>query len=158
MPPVIATRLAVWHRRAVIWASIAVAATGLVWMAYYYAIQAVPAWDGPDARRTLHHVIVAHGVAAYLGVLVWGSLFGRHIPAGLQSRRKLVSGIAALALAAVLVITGLLLYYAGGEGVRSVSSIAHQVFGVAVAVVVAVHVLAKAHHHRRVAHPPSTTR
>jgi len=138
-----ASKLSRWHRRGVIACAIALALTGVVWMAGYYALGFVPDVDGPSPRSALHLIIMAHGVAGYVGAIFFGTLLGRHIPAGLRQSRKLVSGLSSLTLVIVLVVTALLLYYAGEPGVRDTSSLSHQIVGVVAAVVVAAHLLVR---------------
>jgi len=87
---------------------------------------------------------MGHGVLGYAAAVLLGSLLGRHIPAGLRSGRRRVTGITALSLAGALLLTALLLYYAGSDTVRTVSSVTHQVLGVVAVVVVWVHLTRRA--------------
>ncbi len=144
MIPANSSKLASWHRRTVEWTLIVLAISGLVWMAGYYALQAMPDMDGPEARSALHILVMTHGIVAYLSAIAVGSLLGRHVPAGLAARRKLKTGIAGLALGGALVLTALLLYYAGDESARELSSIAHQIAGALAVVLVSAHVAHKA--------------
>ena len=139
-----ASRLTRWHRRLIEWTCLALALSGLIWMAMWWTITLAPEYDGPEARSWLHLDVMAHGVIAYLGVAVLGGLFGRHIPAGLKSGRKLLSGLAALAFGALLLATGLLLYYSGDPDSREIASWLHQILGVASVAIVTFHIAATA--------------
>ena len=143
MIPESASKLTCWHRRTLVFTALALAVSGLVWMAGHYALLAAPDFDGSEPRSLLHQVIILHGIMAYGAAILFGSLLGRHIPAGLKSGRKLISGLSSLSLMIALIVTALLLYYAGSEHIRDISSIAHQVVGVLAVVLVWMHVVQK---------------
>jgi cytochrome b561 len=65
-------------------------------------------------------------------LLAIGGLFVAHIPKGWSHRHQRVAGLALSALLAVLVATGYLLYYAGGETLREWSGLVHWTLGLAV--------------------------
>lgn len=119
--------------------ALALTATGLLWMAADQGIAFFPEIDGSATRSRMHLLLTIHGVLAYGGAVLFGSLLGRHIPAGLRSRRRTATGISALCLVGALLLTALLLYYTGSETLRTASSVAHQVLGVAALAVVWVH-------------------
>src|SRR5258708_26757084 len=66
-----------------------------------------------------------HGGAAMLALLLLGALLASHVPAGWKDARYKKTGIAILAAAAWLIITGHVLYYAGDEAVRQAASYSH---------------------------------
>lgn len=124
-----ASKLAGWHRRMLEIILIALALTGILWIAATFALDRYPDFDGPEIRSALHLDIIVHGVLAYAALAAIGSLLGRHVPAGLETKRKVNTGIATLVITAILGVTGLLLYYAGGEDTRTLSSFVHQIVG-----------------------------
>lgn len=132
-------RLAAWHRRLVFATALALAGTGVLWMAADQGIAFFPELDGSAARSRMHMLLMIHGIVAYGGAVLFGSLLGRHIPAGLRSGRRTATGISALSLVGALLLTALMLYYASSETLRSVSSVAHQVLGVTAVAVLWVH-------------------
>ena len=67
-----------------------------------------------------HSILVFHGVGATLATLALGSALPFHLKAGMQSKRKRVSGIGQLSFLVLLLITGALLYY-GPEGLREIT-------------------------------------
>ena len=133
-------RLAPWHRRLVIGAAIGLAATGLLWMAAEYGLGSFPELDGTAARSRMHALLVLHGVLGYAGAVLVGSLLGRHIPAGLRSGRRTATGLTVLGLVTALMLTALLLYYAGSDPLRRASSAAHQGLGVAAIAAAWIHI------------------
>ena len=105
------------HRHLVYSASVALTATGLLWLLFHYFVRV----DGPfgDVAHPLESQwLRLHGAAAMLWLLVLGSLVRGHIRGGWKSRRNRVSGIVATSIAGVLIATGWALYYVSHEGVR----------------------------------------
>ena len=82
-----------------------------------------------------------HGAAAMLSLVLLGSVLFQHIGAGWRLARNRSSGVAILALSALLAVTGYLLYYAGDERVRSFASLLHLAVGAIAPLLLAVHVL-----------------
>ena len=70
-------------------------------------------------RSTLgtHSILAAHGIAAMLATIAFGSVLPFHIKAGYKSRKQLWSGFSQLGFLATLIISGALLYY-GPEEIR----------------------------------------
>jgi hypothetical protein len=129
--------------------TVGLALTGVVWMAGRLGIDLFPEYDGSAARARLHGLLMLHGVLGYAGAILLGSLLGQHVPTGLRSGRRRASGLAALGLAGGLVATALLLYYAGSDTVRSVSSVGHQGLGVIAIAAVWLHVAGRERPGRR---------
>lgn len=76
-----------------------------------------------------HPILMLHGVGAMLATLALGSTLPFHIKAGLQSKRRWVSGISQLSFLGLLMITGALLYY-GSEDLREFAINLHWGIGV----------------------------
>lgn len=123
-------KLAPWHRRPVVWVAVLLALSGLVWMSGNALLLVDPDRDDPQLRSLLHDVVIAHGVLGQAGAVLFGSLLGRHVTAGLMQRRRVQSGSAAIALVSLLLITALLLYYGSTEELREIASWSHQALGV----------------------------
>ena len=70
-------------------------------------------------RHTLgsRNILVAHGIAAMVATLAFGSVLPFHIKAGYKSKRKWLSGFSQLTFLAILLVSGALLYY-GPEEIR----------------------------------------
>ena len=99
-----------WQRSFVIGGMVACSITGSLYLVgHQFQIQ----------RSTLgsHSVLAAHGIAAMIATLALGSVLPFHIKAGLKSKKKWWSGFSQLSFLAVLLISGVLLYY-GPEEIR----------------------------------------
>ncbi|QWE31569.1 hypothetical protein [Polynucleobacter sp. Adler-ghost] len=75
-----------------------------------------------------HSVLAVHGIAAAFALMAFGAVMPFHIKAGLKAKKNLISGISQLTILAILVITGLLLYY-GPEESHEASELIHWVLG-----------------------------
>lgn len=75
-----------------------------------------------------HALLVAHGVGAYLTVLMVGAVMPLHIRSAWNARRNRGSGIAIAAVMAALAVSGLLLYY-GSEESHEATLWAHWLLG-----------------------------
>jgi dolichol kinase len=140
METISGSRLAGWHKTVVLGLAALLAASGLAWMAWHYTLVAAPQFDGPAARHGLHLILIAHGVLGYGAAILIGSLLGRHVPVGLKRPRKPWSGIVALSLCGVLVVSALFLYYAPTLELHDAASLVHQLTGAAVTLAVWRHV------------------
>jgi hypothetical protein len=138
--PETSARLSRWHKRAVIWTSLTLAVTGVLWMAAHYAMLAFPDLDEPPMRSVMHGVLIVHGVLAYGAAILLGSLLGRHIPAGLRRKNLPLSGLVSLALGAGLIVSALFLYYAPSPEIHDIASLAHQALGVVAIAAVCRHI------------------
>lgn len=72
----------------------------------------------------------AHGFIAPIFLIAFGALFPTHISKAYKANANLKNGLSLLAIIFILIITGYLLYYAGGDGIRRYSSLIHSVLGV----------------------------
>ena len=59
-----------------------------------------------------HHILIIHGVAAYLFVLLFGAVLPTHIKAAWKAKRNRISGSLMISVMSLLLISGLFLYYA----------------------------------------------
>jgi len=122
--------------------------TGSAWALLHYLPNhlGVSERDAIAANAVLMKV---HGAAAMLSLLLLGSLLSGHVLAGWESARNRGSGVTMLLLAGALIVTGYLLYYAGGEGVRQDASLVHLGAGAALPFVVFAHALRRMRSRRR---------
>ncbi len=126
----------------------ALVATGIAWALLHY----LPGQLGigeRDAAVINAALMKLHGAAAMLSLLLLGSMLSGHVLAGWASARNRASGVTMLLLAGALVVTGYLLYYAGGEELRLGASLAHLAAGAALPVVVLAHALRRMRARRR---------
>lgn len=109
-----------------------VGVSGLAWIVLHDVLQ----WGWMLSERRL---LIAHGVAAAITLVVIGALLPLHIRLAYHVKRNLKSGIAALSLIAFLGLTGLLLYYSG-EDWRDVVRWSHFVVGTIACLAIPAHV------------------
>jgi hypothetical protein len=59
-----------------------------------------------------HSILIAHGISAYLFVLLFGAVLPTHIKSAWKAKRNRISGGLMITVMSLLLISGLLLYYA----------------------------------------------
>ena len=59
-----------------------------------------------------HIILIAHGISAYLFVLLFGAVLPTHIKAAWKAKRNRISGGLMITVMSLLLISGLFLYYA----------------------------------------------
>ncbi len=117
----------------VLWAS------GIGWLAFHYLLLQTTEFG------LLPHPLEAwwlrlHGAAAFATLWLIGLLWAIHLVPAWKMRRR-ISGIALAVLLAVLVLSGYLLYYAGGDDARAVIALLHWIIGAALPLALLPHVL-----------------
>jgi hypothetical protein len=137
--------------------------TGVVWLLLEW-----PSHDpGAEAwRRVATYLLMLHGGAAMLTLVVLGALLPVHTLVSWRRGENRWTGMVMLAANAILVVTAFGLYYLGSEAFRRWTSDVHIVVGLGVPILVAAHVLAgrsavrtsrrhrMARRHRRLEHDP----
>lgn len=126
-------RLGRWQRSAVYAVSMMVGLSGLVWFILHDLVE-----EGPSELTWA--LLVVHGISAFAFLIVFGSLLPLHARSGWLKGRNVASGIALLAMSAVLAVTALLLYY-GGEETRWPTRWMHIAVGGFCFVVIPLHVM-----------------
>ena len=74
-----------------------------------------------------HSILIVHGFAAYFFVLLFGAVMPTHIKAGWKNKRNRLSGGLMVAAMALLLVSGLFLYY--GDVTRDAALWVHWVIG-----------------------------
>jgi len=115
-----------WHRALLYGACAVLFATGV-------------AWEIADAGELRSWLMRLHGAAAMATLVALGALLAAHVPTGWTSGLNRTTGLALLGSSAWLAVTGLLLYYAGSESLRTFASQAHFWIGIAVAAAFVLH-------------------
>lgn len=108
----------------------ALALTGSAWLLLHNFARA-PGEFGDTPHPAEHPMLVAHGVASYVVLVLAGALFASHVPPAWRYGRNRKSGLTLLALAAIAAVTALGLYYLSNEGLRAAASLAHWLAGLA---------------------------
>lgn len=112
--------------------------TGVAWIALHVAPRN---WlDETHSRHLQAQLLKLHGAAAMLALIAFGALLAAHVLPALERPQNRHAGIALLACAGILTLTGWGLYYVGGEDLRGWASDLHIAIGVAAALVFAWHV------------------
>lgn len=99
-------------------------ASGAAWLPLHYFLT-VKTRFGTAPNPIEPWMLKAHGAFAFAALWTGGLLWGMHIVGGWRSGRRRWSGIAVSAAGALLIGTGWLLYYAGDEDLRAITSVAH---------------------------------
>jgi cation transport ATPase len=82
-----------------------------------------------------------HGAAAMLALVLFGTLLLSHMLAAWRAGRNRRTGMSLAILFGILIATGYALYYVGNEQLRAWASWGHLWVGLALPLIVAVHVL-----------------
>ena len=82
------------------------------------------------AAKLSPSLLAAHGSLAYLFLILFGYLLAEHIPTGLLGVKNKKSGIGLISFITLLTISGLALYYSGGEWMRDKVVLVHTFVGV----------------------------
>ena len=134
--------LGIPHRRkaALYCALAALLGTGILWLIFHYFLQ-VRGEFGPQPHALEVWWLRLHGASAFVALWFAGLLWGTHAQPGLRQTRWRVSGIAILALLALLALSGYLLYYASDDALRDLVRLLHWLTGLGLAIPLLIHVL-----------------
>lgn len=125
---------AVYLVAAVLWAS------GLAWLLLENYVR-IESDFGPVHHWSQAWLLKLHGVLAMFAVWGFGVMWTFHIRRAWRLRRHRASGGTMFTVVLTLSLTGLLLYYAGGETLRQWSSLVHWVIGLAAGLALIVHAI-----------------
>ena len=132
-------RMTAVHRRVICLTSALLILTGLFWAVARYCPQIARLDDEAQALAFAATIMKIHGAAAMAALILLGTLLAKHVPSGWTAPRNKSSGIAMLAVFSILVLTGYLLYYTGGEARRQAVSYLHLAAGLGFTALLAVH-------------------
>lgn len=128
--PVGAVRLSKARRIAVSVVALGIWASGAGWLVAHYFMR-IQTTFGFETNPAEPWLLAVHGAFAFVSLFALGLLWGVHVVNGWASRRRRLSGGMLFGAVAFLAGSGYLLYYAGDDGLRSVTSIAHWAVGLA---------------------------
>lgn len=112
--------------------------TGLAWLLLHYFLRRQGEF-GPETNPAEPWLLKAHGAFAFACLWLLGLLWAAHIVNGWHARRRRWTGGALFGLAAFLVASGYLLYYAGDDDLRKLVSLAHWIVGLGAAAAFLLH-------------------
>lgn len=148
-------RLSPFARNTVLLCSLLVIASGVAWMVLGGLMDEQ---DYTDPLHTLRHrMLVLHGITAYALLWMVGRLSNLHQQGNWRAHRNRLNGLLLTAVLALLAVSGLCLYYPPHEDWREAISQLHQGLGIALAMLLPLHLLA-ARALRRVRTHPDTAR
>ena len=96
---------------------------------------------GSAWRQAGSYLLMVHGGAAMLALLVLGALIPLHVRPGWTSGNSRVSGVLMLAVNAALVVTAFGLYYIAHEALRRWTGTLHAAIGFGLPLLLVAHVL-----------------
>jgi cyanate permease len=124
--------------RYAIYAAVAVLfASGAGWL---IADQMKETPSGEIWQESAAYLLMLHGGAAMITLMLLGALFPLHIGRAWRAKKNRVTGSVMIACNAVLITTAFGLYYLGSEEIRPWASDLHIGFGIALPLLLLVHV------------------
>ncbi|WGG51115.1 DUF4405 domain-containing protein [Rugamonas sp. DEMB1] len=132
-------RLERWHRRCIYLGCFALLASGAGWLLARYFMRPVGQFG-----ETIHPLepwaMKLHGGAAMVMLFFVGSLMNAHIRRALKAGRNLATGWGMLLTLSLLTASGYGLYYLAGEADRPLWSATHWIVGLAMGLLIVLHV------------------
>lgn len=104
--------------------------SGGAWLLLHYYGQQQGEF-GPEMNPLEPWLMKAHGLVLIPALLGIGAMMVAHIPKGWTHLHQRIAGVALCAVLGLLIASGYLLYYAGGEELRHWTSIGHWSIGLA---------------------------
>jgi len=105
-------------------------ASGAGWWGLHRWFQVEGAF-GAQPHPAEHWLMLLHGAAAMLSLVIVGTLVPLHMKGGWRARLNRANGVMLVAVVGLLTVTGYGLYYAGGESLRMAASGTHTALGLA---------------------------
>jgi hypothetical protein len=124
MPNTRSAKLARWQTRLLVISGGFLWLSGGAWLYFHYFGQ-IEGDFGPEANPLEAWLLRLHGFALIPALMGIGGLFIAHMPKGWNDVPQRNIGLALSMLLGVLIISGYLLYYLGGDSARSWTSIVH---------------------------------
>ena len=134
-----AIRLTKIHEWSIYTLSAIVFLSGMSWLYFYYFVR-IEGEYGLQIHPLQHTSLVVHGTSALFLLIGLGTVIPIHVVKSWKIKRNRKSGGFFLALFALLIVTGIGLYYLGGEFIRNVTSILHWVVGISFPLFLAAHI------------------
>ncbi len=138
-PSIDAIRLRSWHRWLTYLSTGLLIVTGLAWLALDALARARTDIVGPHPLA--HPLLAAHGAVAMVGSIAYGGIVAAHVPRAWAVKRNRWTGCLVASVVAISMVTAWLLYYASSEDVHAIASLYHWIVGIAVALVLPLHVV-----------------
>lgn len=126
MPHHRTAKLARWQFHLLCWSGAGLWLSGAAWLLLHYCAQREGEF-GPEMNPLEPWMMKLHGLVLIPALLGLGGLLLVHIPKGWDWKRahQRLTGLILSAILAVLIISGYMLYYVGGENLRAWTSVGH---------------------------------
>ena len=131
-------RLALWHEMLLCAVMAALTVSGGVWLIYHHLM---PLNDSIATHPAETWSLRLHGGLAMLTLVMVGALLPRHVLPAWGRRLNRGSGASMLGAMLLLTVSGYLLYYAGSPSLRDVVSVLHWVVGLALPLLLLLHMV-----------------
>ena len=115
-------------------------ATGILWLFFHYFLMRQGEFGG-EPHPLEAWWLRLHGAFAFAALWIGGLLWAAHIRPVLGRPGRRISGLLLLGMLAILAVTGYLLYYAVDDGLRDVMRWVHWLIGLALVLVLGIHVM-----------------
>jgi len=118
--------------------------SGATWLLFHYFLQRQGDF-GLEPNPLEHWWLRLHGLCAFALLSLSGLVWVVHARPGMRWPRRRPSGVAITISFCVLVVSGYCLYYVDDGAFRDAAGVVHWIFGLSLAVPVALHAFAKRH-------------
>lgn len=95
---------------------------------------------GPEKHPLQFKILMTHGAAAFLMLMVFGSMLSNHIPMSWKTQRLRKIGISLTTFITVQTITAYLLYYLANEQWRGITAWVHLAVGLSLPFLLWLHI------------------
>ena len=113
--------------------------SGGLWLIFHYFVR-VEGEFGPTMHPLEAWWLKLHGASVMVFLFLLGTLLLSHMESAWRIRRNIITGIVFVGFNSILILTGYLLYYFGGETTRPIISLIHWVVGLAAPILIGIHV------------------
>ncbi|MFZ1990174.1 MAG: hypothetical protein WAW96_10430 [Alphaproteobacteria bacterium] len=122
--PRLPARLSAPWRFAIYAVALGIWLSGIAWLILHYFMMQKGAF-GPTPQPAEFWVLAAHAAFAFIAIFIFGALLERHIGRAWPTGHRRSSGLTMAGALLIMIVSGYLLYYLGGEGARQVTSLIH---------------------------------
>ena len=113
--------------------------SGALWLLFHHFVQ-IEGEFGPAMHPLEPWWLKLHGAGAMLFLFLLGTLLLSHMESAWRIGRNIPTGVAFVSFNLILVVSGYMLYYFGGETARPIISIVHWAVGLTAPVIIGIHV------------------
>jgi hypothetical protein len=132
-------RLERWHRRCIYLVVAELLLSGALWLALHFFLRPVGEF-GESVHPLEPLAMKLHGAGAMIALFFLGSLMNSHIRRAIKAGDNLKTGWSLIVSLLVLIFSGYGLYYLAGEADRPAWSTLHWILGLALPVVLVLHI------------------